>query len=223
MSKEQIEKSDCDSNCDESVDESVEESFDCDPDLTDDGDKGEWEEVKVNNFYEIYNQYPYPIRRMKDNYVIKEHIDSSGYFVCYLNQKKWLKHRIVTEQWIEKIEGKTEIDHINRNRADNRIENLRWVNTSENSKNKTSHNGIKYTYIDKLPEGYIVVNRYKKHCFDHLYYVDNTFYFFNGVQYRKLHINENNRTGTLYVCVRDVNKKWRNISLNEFKRERGFD
>ena len=41
-------------------------------------------------------------------------------------------------QWIPNDDpaNKTVIDHINRNRADNRIENLRWSSISENNHNR---------------------------------------------------------------------------------------
>ena len=36
------------------------------------------------------------------------------------------------------IDNKPQIDHINRNRADDRLENLRWVTISENCRNRTN-------------------------------------------------------------------------------------
>ena len=155
--------------------------------------------------------------------MIKEHIDSDGYVVCYLNQRKWKKHRLIAEQWIEKIDGKTDIDHINRNRADNRIENLRWVCPSENTRNKSSHLCVEYEFVDELPDDTIVVEKYGKYSFENLYYCDNIFYFYNGIQYRKLHINEDKRNGSLFVYARDIDDKRRQIFYSKFKRERGFD
>lgn len=37
--------------------------------------------------------------------------------------------------YIPNPEGKEEIDHINKNRLDNRVENLRWVSSAENKAN----------------------------------------------------------------------------------------
>jgi hypothetical protein len=41
-------------------------------------------------------------------------------------------HRVVAETWIPNPEGKREVDHINRDKQDNRVENLRWVTRREN-------------------------------------------------------------------------------------------
>ena len=58
--------------------------------------------------------------------------NSKGYLrVCFMG-RSWLVHRLVGEAFLDKISGKLEIDHINRNPRDNRLENLRWVNRSEN-------------------------------------------------------------------------------------------
>lgn len=69
-------------------------------------------------------------------------VNMNGYKACKLvlnGYKKMVRlHRIV---WISKngpIPDGLMIDHINRNRIDNRIENLRLVNSKENAQNKDS-------------------------------------------------------------------------------------
>ena len=62
---------------------------------------------------------------------------SEGYRRVKINGKSYLEHHVVwcffEGQWPQE---NTEIDHINRNREDNRIENLRLVDRSINSKNR---------------------------------------------------------------------------------------
>ena len=76
----------------------------------------------------------------KDYYeVVTPSFTAGGYPQVNIPVKNALKtvHRIVAETFIEKPEGygKVEVDHINRNRQDNRVENLRWVTHKENQAN----------------------------------------------------------------------------------------
>lgn len=48
-------------------------------------------------------------------------------------------HRLVAEAFIDNPDGLLEVDHINRIRNDNRIENLRWVNRQSNIENSKAH------------------------------------------------------------------------------------
>ena len=52
-------------------------------------------------------------------------------------------HRLVGETWIDKVEDGfyNEIDHINGNRSDNRVQNLRWANRMINNRNKSNIRG----------------------------------------------------------------------------------
>lgn len=63
----------------------------------------------------------------------------TGYPVVHLakdGEKKLREvHRLVAEAFIPNPENKREVDHINTIRVDNRVENLRWVTSSENKYN----------------------------------------------------------------------------------------
>ena len=54
--------------------------------------------------------------------------------------KSFKVHRLVAEHFIPKPENKPEIDHINTDKTDNRVENLRWVTHKENMNNPKSKN-----------------------------------------------------------------------------------
>lgn len=42
-------------------------------------------------------------------------------------------HRLIAETFLEPVEGKDYVDHINADTRDNRVENLRWVTMAENN------------------------------------------------------------------------------------------
>ena len=49
--------------------------------------------------------------------------------------KSYLVHRLVAKAFIENPDNKEFVDHINGNRQDNRVENLRWATAQENCRN----------------------------------------------------------------------------------------
>ena len=46
-------------------------------------------------------------------------------------------HQLVAQEFIEKPDGKNCVDHVDKNRLNNIVENLRWVSSSENSRNRS--------------------------------------------------------------------------------------
>ena len=185
-------------------------------------EQGQWLECVVDNDYEIWSEYPHPIRRKGSDKVVSECIDKSNdYVVCRLNNKKRYKHRIITQQFIPNPDNLPQVDHINRNRTDNRIENLRWVSLSDNNKNRASNKGVVYEFFDEIPcedeDDIIEVRDYGTHQFEDLYFYDNWFYFWNGIQYKRLHIKYK-KSGYAYVITCDVEGKQCCICYSKFKR-----
>ena len=69
----------------------------------------------------------------KSKRYLKLSIDSKGYKVLKRHNKKDVRvHRLVAEIYLPKIDNKNEINHINGNKQDNRVENLEWVTHKEN-------------------------------------------------------------------------------------------
>jgi len=55
-------------------------------------------------------------------------------------KKKFLVHRLVAEYYIPNIDSLNEVDHIDGNKSNNNIENLRWVTSRQNQHNRKSNN-----------------------------------------------------------------------------------
>jgi len=62
-----------------------------------------------------------------------------GYCNIMINSKSYRVSRLVAETYLENPEDKPTVDHINRIRDDNRIENLRWATHSEQMLNRNPY------------------------------------------------------------------------------------
>lgn len=92
--------------------------------------------------------------------ILKPQSDKDGYHCVNLykngKQKKFKIHRLVAEAFINNPENKKCVDHINNNKLDNNINNLRWATNSENGMNRSiqSNNtsGFKGVHYDKASD-----------------------------------------------------------------------
>ena len=139
-----------------------------------------------------------------------------------MNGKYYNKHVIVARQFIENPDNLPQVDHINHDKADYHLSNLRYVSSSENNKNKSSHNGIQAIYVDSLPDEAIIVNEYTTrnihHEFENYFYYNDVFYFFNGIKYRKLNVHEKSNH-SLCVQLIDINNKYVSVYYSKFKQQ----
>ena len=90
-------------------------------------------EVKGFSNYLIYDGGC--VYSKRTNKFLKHHNDGNGYLFVRLKTNKKV-HRLVAEHYIPNPENKREVDHIDRDKNNNRVDNLRWVTPKENCKNR---------------------------------------------------------------------------------------
>ena len=100
--------------------------------------------------------------------------NQKGYIQITINKKKYYLHRIIykfhNEEWDITYSHSNQIDHIDIDPTNNKIENLRRVNNSENQRNQkkkkncsSQYRGVSWHKRDSKWEAQISIDWKKKH------------------------------------------------------------
>lgn len=108
-------------------------------------DEVQSEDFDIDDFAEITNYPNYLISKKGQIYsktfkrLLKPVKNANGYLYVSLcnvehtpSKRNWYVHQLAAQIFLEEIEGKDQVNHINKIKTDNRLENLEFVSASEN-------------------------------------------------------------------------------------------
>jgi hypothetical protein len=122
----------------------------------------EWKPILNHENYEISNEGN--IRRKSTGTPVKQALDDREYYsiMLWTNKKQYKKrvHRLIWNSFND-CECKQTVDHINQDKHDNRLENLRCISNRDNAKNRgtISNKTNKYNLTPELKRSLVI--RYK--------------------------------------------------------------
>lgn len=96
------------------------------------------------------------VKSVRSGKILRPTTDKDGYayyVLCVNGCRKTVKaHRLVAEAFIENVDKKPSIDHINGIKTDNRASNLRWVTNKENTNNPITLEKVIKAGMSRLPK-----------------------------------------------------------------------
>lgn len=102
----------------------------------------DWEELySINELGEVKNN--------KTNKLIIGDVNNAGYFRVSLcdksnsRSKRYFRHRLVAEHFIDNPNNLTEVNHIDGNKSHNYVDNLEWISRKDNERHSRRELGNK--------------------------------------------------------------------------------
>lgn len=130
-----------------------------------------WKIIDGFDDYEISTYGRVRSMKHKSPRILKIRKDGCGYVQVVLCKQglEFSKkvHRLVATHFLDNLEGKEQIDHIDRDVSNNHITNLRWVTRSENMLNTKRHFHETYgiRWVERLKKYKIQMNIKRKQTY----------------------------------------------------------
>ena len=134
----------------------------------------EWRSVSGNANYQVSNIGR--VRNVETERILMPRVGGSGkcYFIVALYKDNTRAnsyiHRHVAQEFIDNPDSKKYVDHIDHNKTNNTILNLRWVSNSENSMNRmkrqntsSKYKGVSFLKRENKWVANIMLNGRRKH------------------------------------------------------------
>ena len=138
-----------------------------------------------------------------------------------LNGVNYLLHRIIAQHFIPNPDNLPQVDHIDRNPFNNSIENLRWVSSSDNNRNRTMRPYGNRVYLNTAPNDVTEIT-----SFNDVEYPANKYYFCFENDSVVLRINDHKwmllgqtpHFGYLRINMKDINGRNHQICMHKLIR-----
>ena len=174
------------------------------------------------NDYEIEVESPHRIRKRSNKRIVSQIVNNSTGYVCVvLNGRNYYYHRILARHFIPNPENLPQVDHIDRNKTNNSIENLRWVSAGENLRNRTMRPYGNRVYLNTAPGDITEIT-----TFNDVDYPDNKYFFCFEDDIVVMRINDHkwlllaqtSQNGYLRINMKDINGRNHQICMHKLIR-----
>ena len=162
----------------------------------------EWIQLNLHPNYDISTTAPHQIRNHTTLTVLQQTLSNMGYYQITIERKTYTIHRLIAEQFIhnDDPEHNTDVDHIDRNRLNNTIENLRWVSHGENQANRAPYGKKESEWVkvdDINPEDMFQLGR----LWDNIPF---SRYYYNASMDKLLMRQNTKKRGEVYKIVKPI-------------------
>ena len=163
------------------------------------------------------------VKNIKTNKILKPFLRRDYYCVRLCKNgivKNKYIHQLVADAFLDKPNENSIVDHINNIKTDNRLENLRLVTQSENTRNKSKHYNVNYQFVNEIPSNSLHITQFKDNDITDigLYFNKQTNDFYLKTADNKYKIMYKNKNGNSYQIRFRFKDKQINYSPKQMKR-----